>query len=233
MPLKDDLSSEVKTVFSSVWTKRDGQKVPEVGDLRLGNDAVELDATVLYADMTGSTIMVNEKTAEKSAEIYKSYMLCAGKIIKAEGGTITAYDGDRIMAVFIGDSKNTNAARTGLKLQWAIREIINKEFKAFYTSETYTLKHIVGIDTSKLLVSRIGVRNDNDLVWVGRSANYAAKLSAITDESSVVYITKPVYDRLGDQSKFGGGNNTNMWEKRFWTGMNNMEIYRSTWQWEV
>ncbi len=233
MPLKDDLLAEVKTVFNSVWTKRDGQKVPEVGNLRLGNDAVELDATVLYADMTGSTIMVNEKTAEKSAEIYKSYMLCAGKIIKAEGGTITAYDGDRIMAVFIGDSKNTIAARTGLKLQWAIDEIVNKGFKDFYSGETYVLKHVVGIDTSKLLVSRIGVRNDNDLVWVGRAANYAAKLSAISDDSSVVYITKSVYDRLANESKFGGTNNTNMWEKRLWTNMNKMEIYRSTWRWQV
>jgi class 3 adenylate cyclase len=233
MSLKDDLISEVKTIFKSGWTKRNGLKVPDVRDLNLGNDSVELDATVLYADMAGSTAMVDQKTAQKAAEIYKSYMLCSGKIVKDEGGAITAYDGDRIMAVFIGDSKNSDAARTALKLQWAIREIVNKEFRAYYTSESFVLRHVIGIDTSKLLVSRIGVRNDNDLVWVGRAANYAAKLSAISDDSSVVYITNSVYERLSENSKFGSPGKQNMWEKRLWTAMNKMEIYRSSWQWEI
>ena len=233
MPLKDDLVSDVKAIFTSAWTKRNGEKIPEVQDLKLGNDGVEIDATVLYADMAGSTVMVNQKTAEKSAEIYKSYMVCAGKIIKDEGGAITAYDGDRIMAVFIGGSKNSTAAKTGLKLQWALQEIVNKEFKAYYTGETYELRHVVGIDTSKLLVCRIGVRADNDLVWVGRAANYAAKLCAITESSSVVYITSSVYNALSEESKLGGAEKKNMWEKRLWTTMNNMEIYRSSWIWMV
>jgi class 3 adenylate cyclase len=44
----------------------------------------------------------------------------------------------------------------------------------------YQLKHVIGIDSSSLFACRIGIRNDNDAVWVGRAANYAAKLSAIT-----------------------------------------------------
>ena len=233
MPLKEDLVSEVKAIFQGAWSVREGQKVPEVESLKLGNDAVALDATVLYADMTGSTGMVTEKAAGKAAEIYKSYMACAGRIIRSEGGAITAYDGDRIMAIFIGDSKNSTAARTGLKLQWALREIVNKEFKAYYTDDAYVLRHVVGVDTSQLLVCRIGPRNNNDLVWVGRAANYAAKLSEIPDEDSAVYITSGVYARLEAASKFGGTEKKDMWEKRLWTSMNKMEIYRSTWQWRV
>jgi class 3 adenylate cyclase len=229
--LKDDLISEARLVFRTTWTSRDGRVVPELGDLRLGNDAVELDATVLYADMTDSTKMVDTKTARKSAEIYKAYMQCSAKIIKEEGGAVTAYDGDRIMAVFVGDWKNTTAARTALKLQWGLNEVVNKEFRAFYDGDDYQLKHTVGIDTSRLFVSRIGVRNDNDLVWVGRAANFAAKLSAISEGLSAVYITADVYNALNERSKLGGPNNQNMWESRAWNAMNKMQIYRSTWQW--
>jgi class 3 adenylate cyclase len=74
------------------------------------------------------------------------------------------------MAVFIGDSKNTSAARAALKINWAVHKIVNPALLKTYTSSLYNLKHVIGVDTSSLLVARIGVRNDNDLVWVGRAA---------------------------------------------------------------
>ena len=51
MSLGEDLTKEVRKIFKDAWTTRDGQKVPESEDLRLGNDAVKLDGTVLYADL--------------------------------------------------------------------------------------------------------------------------------------------------------------------------------------
>ena len=53
MGLKSELQSEVGTIFRSSWSERDGDKVPEAENLRLGNDAVKLKGTVLYADPCG------------------------------------------------------------------------------------------------------------------------------------------------------------------------------------
>src|SRR5271157_5911165 len=127
--LGQQLEQEVKKIFRERWSSRDGQKVPESEDLQLGNDAVRLDGTVLYADLDGSTDMVNNYKPEFAAEVYKSYLHCAAKIIRDEGGVITAYGGDRIMAVFIGDSKNTSAARTAMKINYAVTKIINPAVK--------------------------------------------------------------------------------------------------------
>lgn len=55
------------------------------------------------------TINVHHKP-HFAAEIYKSYLHCASKIIRCENGVITAFDGDRVMGIFIGDLKNTSAA---------------------------------------------------------------------------------------------------------------------------
>jgi hypothetical protein len=56
MSLGDDLKEEVREIFKTSWTKRDGRVVPDPEDIQLGNDAVEFgNATVLYADLTGST----------------------------------------------------------------------------------------------------------------------------------------------------------------------------------
>jgi hypothetical protein len=48
---------------------------------------------VLYADLADSTKLVDEYQRPFAAEIYKTFLHCAGKIIRAEDGTITAYDG--------------------------------------------------------------------------------------------------------------------------------------------
>src|SRR5690349_18620058 len=109
MGLKAELESEVAKVFQTQWTSRDGTVVPDDQSVKLGNDAVKLTATVLYADLADSTRMVAAKTQMYSAEVYKTFLHCAAKIIRSQGGVITAYDGDRIMAVYIGDSKNTSA----------------------------------------------------------------------------------------------------------------------------
>ena len=63
-----------------------------------------------------------------------------------------------------------------------------------YPKTEYKIKQAVGVDTSKLFVARTGIRGSNDLVWVGRAANYAAKLSALRDGNSLAVITKDVFD---------------------------------------
>ena len=180
MALIEDLKREVERIFKSAWTTRAGNVVPESENIKLGNDAVEIDGTVLYADLTASTLLVDTQTPLFAAEIYKTYLLCAAKIITAEGGSITAYDGDRIMAVFIGDSKNSSAAKTALKINYSVEHIINPALRNQYPNSTYKVRQTVGIDTSKLTVARTGIRGSNDLVWVGRAANYAAKLAALS-----------------------------------------------------
>ena len=84
--LKQELESVGWKIFhDDHWIIREGQVVPDPEDLRLGSDGVNLDATVLYADMSGSTRLVDTKKAPFAAEVYKTYLACAAKIIKNEG----------------------------------------------------------------------------------------------------------------------------------------------------
>jgi len=229
MSLKDDLEKVVKCIFREQWNKRDGQVVPSSEDLKLCNDAVNLDGVVLYADMSESTKLVDSKKAHFAAEIYKAYLHCAAKIISSEGGEITAYDGDRIMAVFIGNSKNTSAARTALKINYTRINIVNPAIKNQYPNETYQVKHTVGVDSCKLFIARTGIRGSNDLVWVGKAANHAAKLCGLSNDYAS-RITCDVYNNLHESIKYSNGRS--MWEEVAWNGMNRT-IYRSNWWWEV
>jgi class 3 adenylate cyclase len=134
------------------------------------------------------------------------------------------------MAVYIGDAPNTSAARSALKINYCRLYIIAPLLQKQYPSNTYELKHVVGIDRSPLRAARTGARGANDLVWVGRAANYAAKLTTLPD-SHPTWITADVYGRLIDDLKESQGRQ--IWEQMTWNSMNNMTIYRSNWYWPI
>ena len=227
MSLIEDYSKVVEDIFKEKWSTREGRKVPESEDLALGNDAVKLDGTVLYADLDDSTNLVDGYQPAFAAKIYKAYLSCAAKIIRSEGGVITSYDGDRIMAVYIGESKNTSAANSALKINYTVTKIINPILKECYPNTDYLVKQVVGIDTSNLFVARTGIRGSNDLVWVGRAANYAAKLSSLSADYPS-RLTEAVYNQLHESVKYSSDKRP-MWEAATWNDMNGMRIYRSAW----
>jgi hypothetical protein len=116
--------------------------VPDPENLQHSNDAIEFErATVLYADLSGSTSMVDSKSWTFAAEIYKAFLYCAARLIADSGGEITAYDGDRIMAVFIDGGQSTNAAKCALKIHYATKNIIMPALKNQYPEIDPHLAH--------------------------------------------------------------------------------------------
>ncbi|HET7150651.1 MAG TPA: hypothetical protein VFI60_04520 [Candidatus Acidoferrum sp.] len=231
MALKDDLEKDVNAIVTQDWDIRDGQVVPETEDVALAGGAVKLTATMLYADLADSTelAMYDRRIAAKT---FKSFLTCCSKIIRARGGDIRSFDGDRVMGVFIGNSKNTSAAKCALNINYAFLNIIKPKLEAKYNvfaNGTYKLAHCTGIDTSEVLVVRSGIRNYNDLIWVGRSPNIAAKLSAVPSAPYFSFVTDTVYDNMADTSKISS-DNRNMWERCDWKGGVSV-VYRSSWTW--
>lgn len=96
MGLAEDLPKEVESILATKWKFRDGLVVPEPDKVLLGNDAVKLDATVLYADLAESTDLVNRYPKHFAAEVYKSYLHCATKLIRASNGVVRGYPGTSI-----------------------------------------------------------------------------------------------------------------------------------------
>jgi len=230
--IKEQLAEEVKRTFSAQWTVAKTESIPSPENLLLNsNDAKELEATVLYADLDGSTNMVDNYDWTFSAEIYKNYLRCASQILRHGGGTITAYDGDRVMAIFTGPRKNTEAVRCALKINSAVHDIIRPAVAVQYPGKNFTVKHSVGVDTSTLRAARIGVHGDNDIVWVGRAANYAAKLTAIGGPNGPLWITADVYNMMTDEVKLSSGNN--MWTQYRWKTMSDIPVYGSNFLWRT
>jgi class 3 adenylate cyclase len=93
------------------------------------------------------------------------------------------------------------------------------------------VKQVVGIDTSAVRAARTGVRGGNDLVWVGRAANYAAKLTEINLEERT-WVTEDLYNKMREEVKISNDKMA-MWKKYDWSANGNLPIYGSTWWWAV
>lgn len=236
MSKADEISSDVQTTINTKWNKRDGTKIPDTEDITLSGGAVEIEATFLYADLASSSKMAKELDRRIAAKILKSFLSSVTKLIKHNDGKAVSFDGDRVMGVFHGDSKNSNAAKCALQINYAVKDIIKPKFEKNYDSvkdASFKIKHGVGVDTGSVLAVRGGVRGSNDLIWIERAPNLAAKLSDLRESPHHTFITSKVYNRLNDKSKFGGSNNENMWEKRTWKFLDEeLTVYRSSWHWK-
>lgn len=229
MSFETDLRSEVADYFKNQWKIIDGQTIPAPEDLPLGNTAKKVDVAILYADMANSTTLVQSFPKEYCSEIYKAFLHACCKTIRRNGGELISFDGDRIMAAFIGEGKNSAAAKTALNIKWAIKVIAQEEHDKIYQQKGIKFNYCVGVDSCEHLVSRTGIRGANDLVWVGNAANYAAKLSTIRNSPYHSVITERVYQRLNEASKFDG-NGKVMWNAVFSSEIGET-VYQSSYQW--
>ena len=225
--LAEDVKSGIDLVLAPPWTVRDGLVVPETKDVTLKDGAVLLDATYMYADMADSTGLAQSYDNKMVAKVIRCYLNAATRIIRARGGAIRSFDGDRVMGIFIGDSKNTTAAKTALNISWAVLKVINPKLKEKWPSLDWTMNHGIGVDTGKAMLVRGGVHGDNDIVSVGIAPNIAAKLSEERGWSSIC-LSGAVHSRLNSDSKLHDGKD--MW-RRIGTkkyGGNNVTYYGTT-----
>jgi adenylate cyclase len=230
MALIDDLENDVKNITSFTWDIRTGTTVPTTESIALGGSGVELTATMLYADLADST-KLSMWSPRVSARVHKAFLSTSARIIRARDGQIRSFDGDRIMGVFVGGSKNSNAARAALQINWTFRNLVRPKLEEKFSDlKSFNLSHTTGIDLSEMLVVRAGIYNNNDLSWIGRAPNVAAKLSALRDAPYYTFITGEVYDMLSEDAKFASG--TNMWEERTWTNGPVKRIFRSSYWWK-
>lgn len=234
MALKDDIGRDIGNIFSTTWNSRDGQVVPKTEDVALANGAVKLDAVVLYADLANSTQLAREFPRSVAAKIVRAYLSSMTRLVKNASGVIRSFDGDRVMGVFVGNSKNTNAAKCALNMNYVLTQVLRPKAEGKFPSlleKDFKIEHCAGVASSDAFVVRGGVRGSNDLVFIGSSPNIAAKLSDIRNAPWRSYITWKVYNNLKDSSKFDS-EGKNMWVSVKRTlGSVEWDCYKSSYWW--
>lgn len=207
MAILDTLESEVNSILSISWNERNGTVIPETTDIVLKDGAVKIEATFLYADLAGSSLLAKTCPWQTTAKIIRTYLDTAVRLIRHHNGEVRSFDGDRVMGIFKGDYPNTTAVTCARNIDWVVTNIINpkanEKFKSIRENDI-KIRHCVGVDTSEARAVRSGIRNNNDLIWIGKAPAFAAKLSDIRDYPYEVYISKECYNKLAASAKKNG-----------------------------
>ncbi len=217
------LAQRVRAAFAERLQIRDGRVVPTPDDVTLSGGLVKLDATMLYADLADSTSIV-AYDATIASRIFKAFLICSSLLIRFRGGHVRSFDGDRVMGVFLRDDRRSAAATCALNIHWAVDQLINPMFHQRY-GPVFDIAHCTGIDASDVSVVRAGIVGSNDLIWVGRAANVAAKLSSLRISPYRTIITPTVYFGLAPLHLA-----PTMWDPTTWThGDVTDRIFASSW----
>ena len=132
--------------------------------------------------------------------------------------------------MFIGDSKNSSSSICGREIHWAVRNIIQPEAAERFTSiskNSFEIRNCTGIDVGEVRAVRSGIRDNNDLIWIGKAASFSAKLSEIRDDGYNTYISSRVYNRLRKDAKYDD-DGKNMWKSANFSFVDMREtVYKS------
>lgn len=236
MSLADDLEKTITEVLYTKWNIRDARKVPDTEDVALAGGGVKLDAVFLYADLAQSSELASDFDRRVASKVIKCFLACSTRIITSCDGSVVSFDGDRVMGIFVGDSKNSNSGKCALQINYAVTKLIKPKLTEYFQSvkeSGFDITHAVGVDNGEILAIRAGQRGSNDLVWIGRAPNLAAKLSDVRETPYHSFITDDVFQSLNDESKYGGKDKELMWQKRTYAWLDEqIAIHRSNWHWK-
>jgi class 3 adenylate cyclase len=159
-----------------------GRHVPRaVADLMIAEHGAlqptEREATVLFADVVGFTALMEKLGPSGITNVLNAYFDDAANIIGAEGGIITQFQGDAILAVFNLPAANPDHAARGLRAGIALLERIRE---STYSGEKIAIR--VGINTGNVVAGNVGGGGRENYTVHGDAVNTAARLETLNKD---------------------------------------------------
>jgi adenylate cyclase len=166
-------------------------------NLRLG--AVERDCTVLFSDLRGFTSFSENQPAPRVIEVVNCYLNEMTEAIMAAGGTLIAYMGDGIMAVFGAPLEQPDHADRALT---AAVEMIGPRLQKFNgwlkeQGHEHEFAMGVGINSGSVMAGNIGSEQRVEYTALGDTTNTASRLEGMTKGSGyMLFVADTTRERM-------------------------------------
>jgi adenylate cyclase len=152
-------------------------------DLRLGG--VERECTVMFTDIRGFTTFSEQLAPDRVIEVINAYLGQMSEAILANGGTLIAYLGDGVMALFGAPVEQPDHADRALA---ASREMLGprlERFNSWLREEGLGdgLRMGVGLNTGKVMAGNVGSAQRLEYTAIGDTTNTASRLEGLTKGS--------------------------------------------------
>ena len=167
-------------------------------DLRLGG--VEREGTVMFSDLRGFTSFAESLPVTQVIEVLNRYLGEMSEAILNHGGTLVAYMGDGIMAVFGAPIEQPDHADRALA---AAREMLGPRLATFNRylrdeglhAEGFRMG--VGLNSGPVMSGNVGSERRLEYTAIGDTTNTAARLEGMTKGTPhMLFLAESTRDML-------------------------------------
>jgi len=166
-------------------------------NLRLG--AVKRDCTVLFSDLRGFTSFSEKLPAERVIDVVNCYLNEMTEAILNAGGTLIAYMGDGIMAVFGAPLEQDDHADRALAATSEMLNVRLPRFNAWLVEQGHEHSFVmgVGVNSGPVMAGNIGSERRVEYTALGDTTNTASRLEGMTKGSGhMLFLADSTRQRL-------------------------------------
>jgi len=184
---------QVEQTFSRYVSSDVASSLMEEKENRLGGRYVE--ATVLFADISGFTSLSEELDPEALNSLLNDYFTLIDRIAGEHQGHIDKYIGDCAMILFgapvLDEEHGINGVRCAIEIQRRIEEYNHKR----RDQNMITVDFSIAINSGRMLAGNMGSEKRMEYTVLGNAVNLASRLSTLATAGQIL-VTRQVHDSL-------------------------------------
>jgi adenylate cyclase len=159
------------------------------GQLSKFPGGAELEISVVFADVRGSTGLAERISAADYRSLIQAYYRSAARAIDDNGGIIDKFLGDGVMALFVPVITGENHAGRAIAAGRAILAAIESDGLA-----RRGLMVGAGVHIGEAFVGVVGADEKLDFTALGDTVNIAARLGSVAGGGELL-VSRPAWDR--------------------------------------
>ncbi|MDF1748855.1 MAG: adenylate/guanylate cyclase domain-containing protein, partial [Alphaproteobacteria bacterium] len=155
----------------------------------------KVEATVLFCDLVGFTALCENLGADQLVQVLNAYFTDMVDIIQRQGGIVTQFQGDAILAVFnvpLADPDHPGKALSAARTM--------QEHLESHTYESHSLSIRIGIATGPVIAANVGAASRMNYTVHGDTVNLAARLENLNKTyQTKIIVSAETAERSGAQ----------------------------------
>ena len=171
-------------------------------DLRIGG--VQREGTVMFSDLRGFTSFAERLPVERVIEVLNRYLGSMSEAILDHGGTLVAYMGDGIMAVFGAPIEQPDHADRALAAAREMRDVRLPAFNEWLRAEGLSepgFRMGIGLNSGPVMSGNVGSERRLEYTAIGDTTNTASRIESMTkDTPHQLLLAEATRDLLNGQT---------------------------------
>jgi len=197
MTTNQETLDQIRQYLEESYERSTTYSVPKKSDLTFGNTVKELEhAKIFYIDMRKSRKILTDATDFWSVKIHKAFLRAVIHCIEKRDGHLRSFNGDGILAFFIGDKAASKAVRAAMNIKGFVNEINS----ILSENDKNKIDFGIGIAQGQIMIAKSGKAGDDqtkqDLIWIGIALYVAVELSELGKSPENIWVSDNIFNSV-------------------------------------